>query len=111
MKTARIKSDSCNGKRTGSAEPETPRKSLRIYSWTENQEPCGGATLKVRLTESTCCLDNLNIQNMAAVEADNGRVSSAKVEIRLSSEQHRDGSRKLPKRCLIRQPAPNIHKW
>lgn len=96
-----LKSDSCNGKRTGSAEPETPRKSLRIYSWAENQEPCGGATVKVRLTESTCCLDNLNIQNTAAVEAEKGRVSGAKVEIRLSSEQHRDGSGKLPKTCLI----------
>lgn len=78
-----IKSDSCNGKRTGSAEPETPRKSLRIYSWAENQELCRGRTVKVWLTESTCCLDNINsqrkskeVKNMAAVKAENrGRVS------------------------------------
>lgn len=77
--TKHIKSDSCNGKRTGSAEPETPRKSLRIYSWAENQEECGsgGVIGKVWLTESTCCLDNLNIQykRKEVENMENARVS------------------------------------
>lgn len=105
-----IKRDSCNGKRTASTEAETPRKSLRIYRWAENQEACGGVAVKVWLTESTCCLDNLNIQgkrkegkNMAAVEALNRRAGGAKVKIRASSQQQgwQQTRTRPPKMCLI----------
>lgn len=119
-KTTHIKSDSCNGKRTGSAEPGTPRKSLRIYSWAENQEPRRGGTAKVWLTESNCCLNNVNIQNkrkevenMVPVETGHGRLGGGKVKTRPSSEQDGDSRRTTghlnDSACALCDSQPKIH--